>query len=84
MRKTWLRGRENVQKRYLLVVAGFNLSLLMKELTGYGTPKGAAEAWNCFFVSVQTRNFVFCFVLASHEDNPSAIFPLALIAKPVF
>ena len=29
MRRTWLRGRENVHKRYLLHVAGHNLSLLM-------------------------------------------------------
>ena len=28
MRRTWLRGRENVHKRYLLHVAGHNLSLL--------------------------------------------------------
>ena len=31
MRRTWLRGRENVHKRYLLHVAGHNLSLLMRQ-----------------------------------------------------
>ena len=44
MRRTHLRGRENVQKRYLLHVAGHNLSLLMREIMGSGTPKGAASA----------------------------------------
>jgi transposase len=34
MRRTWLRGRENVHKRYLLHVAGHNLSLLMRQLIG--------------------------------------------------
>ena len=34
MRRVWLRGRENVQKRYLLHVAGFNLGLLMRMLIG--------------------------------------------------
>ncbi len=29
LRRTWLRGRENVHKRYLLHVAGHNLSLLI-------------------------------------------------------
>jgi len=29
MRRTWLRGRENVHKRYLIHVAGHNLGLLM-------------------------------------------------------
>jgi len=42
MRRTWLRGRENVHKRYLLHVAGHNLSLLMRQLIGAGTPKEAA------------------------------------------
>jgi hypothetical protein len=27
MRRTWLRGRENVHKRYLIHVAGHNLGL---------------------------------------------------------
>jgi transposase len=41
MRRTWLRGRENVHKRYLLHVAGHNLGLLMRLLIGAGTPKEA-------------------------------------------
>ena len=41
MRRTWLRGRENVHKRYLLHVAGHNLSLLMPQLIGAGTPREA-------------------------------------------
>ena len=44
MRRTWLRGRENVHKRYLLHVAGHNLSLLMRQLIGAGTPKEAVAA----------------------------------------
>ena len=41
MRRTWLRGRENVHKRYLLHVAGHNLGLLMRLLIDAGTPKEA-------------------------------------------
>ena len=33
MRRVWLRGRENVQKRYLIHVAGYNLGLIMRLLT---------------------------------------------------
>jgi len=44
MRRTHLRGRENVQKRYLLHVAGHNLSLAMRQIIGSGTPKEAASA----------------------------------------
>ena len=39
MRRVWLRGRDNVQKRYLIHVAGYNLGLLMRLLTGAGTPR---------------------------------------------
>ena len=42
MRRTWLRGRENVQKRYLIQVAAYNLGLVMRALLGAGTPKAAA------------------------------------------
>ena len=39
MRRAWLRGRENLKKRYLVHVAGYNLGLIMRLLTGAGTPR---------------------------------------------
>jgi hypothetical protein len=39
MRRTWLRGRENIHKRYLIHVGGYNLGLLMRLLTGAGTAR---------------------------------------------
>ena len=39
MRRAWLRGRENLHKRYLVHVAGYNLGLIMRLLTGAGTPR---------------------------------------------
>src|SRR4051795_11803731 len=48
MRRTWLRGRENVHKRYLIHVAGHNLGLLMRLLIGAGTPKEAVASGWCF------------------------------------
>ncbi len=44
MRRTHLRGRENVSKRYLIHTAAFNMGLIMRKLTGFGTPKGWAAA----------------------------------------
>lgn len=40
-RRTTLRGRENIRKRYLIQAACANLSLLMRHLSGIGTPKQA-------------------------------------------
>ena len=48
MRRTWLRGRENVHKRYLVHVAGHNLGILMRALFGVGTPKETAVIRNAF------------------------------------
>ena len=39
MRRAWLRGRDNVHKRYLIHTAGYNLGLIMRLLVGAGTPK---------------------------------------------
>ena len=44
MRRLWLRGLENIAKRYLIHVCGFNLGVLMRALFGVGTPKGWADA----------------------------------------
>jgi len=43
-RRTRLRGRENVSKRYLLQASAANLGLVMRSLFGHGTPRGLAEA----------------------------------------
>jgi hypothetical protein len=42
-RRTRLRGRENVSKRYLLQASAANLGLVMRRLFGRGTPRGLAE-----------------------------------------
>jgi transposase len=43
MRRTHLRGRENILKRLLIHVGGFNLSLVLRLLTGKGTPRGLQD-----------------------------------------
>ena len=53
MRRAWLRGRENIHKRYLIHVAGFNLGVLMRALHGQGTPREAAEAAYASFSSCE-------------------------------
>jgi transposase len=40
MRRVHLRGRENIFKRLLIHLCGFNLSLVMRQCTGKGTPRG--------------------------------------------
>jgi transposase len=40
MRRAHLRGSTNVRKRVLIHIAAFNLGLVMRQLTGRGTPRG--------------------------------------------
>jgi transposase len=40
MRRLHLRHRDNIAKRLLIHAGGFNLSLVMRELIGKGTPRG--------------------------------------------
>ena len=44
MRRSFLRGLENIEKRYIIHLAGFNLGILLRALFGFGTPKGLADA----------------------------------------
>ena len=46
LRRTTLRGRANIEKRYVVGALCYNLSLLMRRLFGIGTPKQAlAKGW---------------------------------------
>lgn len=40
LRRTHLRGHDNILKRVLIHCGGFNLALLMRHLVGHGTPRG--------------------------------------------
>jgi transposase len=40
MRRTHLRGHENILKRLLIHASGFNLSLILRKLIGFGTARG--------------------------------------------
>ena len=44
LRRVHLRGHANVLKRLLLHVSGLNLGLLMRRLTGVGTPRASRAA----------------------------------------
>jgi transposase len=67
MRRTWLRGRENVHKRYLIHVAGHNLGILMRLLIGVGTPKQAAARGRGFIVVLRTQNTLAIILFAAAE-----------------
>ena len=77
MRRTWLRGRENVHKRYLIHVAGHNLGILMRLLIGAGTPKEAVACGWCVLILLPTTDGAadeaILMVLVAHSAIPALI-----------
>jgi len=80
MRRARLRGRENIHKRYLIHVAGFNLGVLMRALFGQGTPRQAAQAKNAFAFVIRTDDALL-FVIFALGDGDIAGY-VAIAAHP--
>jgi len=76
MRRAWLRGRENVHKRYLIHVARYNLGLIMRLLTGAGTPRGVRARVSAWFVAIPTSDggcILLLIVVAADQTEALAI-----------
>ena len=73
MRRTWLRGRENVHKRYLVHVAGYNLGILMRALFGAGTPREAANIRFAFLYLIQVTDTIAFVILAASDAETAAL-----------
>jgi transposase len=54
MRRTHLRRHDNIIKRLFIHAGAFNLSLVMRKLSGYGTPRGFQGRLNALLVLLQT------------------------------
>jgi len=81
MRRTWLRGRENVHKRYLVHVAGHNLGILMRLLVGAGTPREAGgPGAGLSVLRLHTQAAAIILVVASPDGF--AILVIAAAADP--
>jgi len=81
IRRAWLRGRENVHKRYLIHVAGFNLGVLMRALYGQGTPREAAEAL-CAMILVLQSDAATAFALIAVLEGEFVALIGILVAQP--
>ena len=80
-RRTTLRGRANIRKRYLIQAACANISLLMRRLTGFGTPKQALAACSDAVGTILGVILVFVrFIcgtrLAEHRDGGLLLAPI--------
>jgi transposase len=53
MRRTHLRRHDNIIKRLLIHAGAFNLGLVMRKLSGYGTPRGLQGRLNALLFVLQ-------------------------------
>jgi hypothetical protein len=82
MRRAWLRGRENVHKRYLIHVARYNLGLFMRLLTGAGTPRGSLARVSMWFGAIPTANGALILLLVVLSADRLAALAISLQPDP--
>ena len=83
MRRVWLRGRENLHKRYLIHVAGYNLGLIMRLLTGAGTPRGSLAPVSVWLGAIVASDGGYILLLVVIAGDQIAALAVSLQPDPV-
>ena len=70
MRRAWLRGRDNLHKRYLVHVAGYNLGLIMRLMIGAGTPRefSARASVHLMLLTTAADTLISILIVASNTQ----------------
>src|SRR3954468_8603163 len=87
LRRTWLRGAGNVEKRYLIQVAAHNLGLVIRHRFGAGTPRQAAALFWLVSDECQGRSIaIWTILVPSYADQrtTAGASPVVLIYLLVF
>ena len=83
MRRAWLRGRDNLKKRYLVHVAGYNLGLIMRLLVGAGTPREFLAGASARMLALTTADDAVLVVLTVAAGTETAMLVVALMPEPL-
>ncbi len=75
MRRTHLRRHDNIIKRLLIHAGAFNLGLVMRKMSGCGTPRGLQGSLNAFlfFIQLLWKVSVSATTRQSHLSEPHAV-----------
>src|SRR3954469_18931174 len=87
LRRTWLRGVENVEKCYLIQVAAHNLGLVIRHRFGAGTPRQAAALFWLVIDECQGRGLAIWTILVpscADQRTTGGASPVVLIYLLVF
>jgi hypothetical protein len=83
MRRAWLRGRENLRKRYLVHVAGYNLGLIMRLLVGAGTPREFLARASASVLAFTPADDVVLVVLVITTGTEAAMLAVSFEREPL-
>jgi hypothetical protein len=82
MRRAWLRGGENLRKRYLVHVAGYNLGLIMRLLLGAGTPRELVAGASAYLLALTTADGTVFAILFTITDSETAMLAVSFKSEP--
>ena len=82
MRRAWLRGGENLKKRYLVHVAGYNLGLIMRLLVGAGTPREFLARASAHLLLLTTADGAVLAILVVATGTEAAILVVSVQPEP--
>jgi transposase len=82
MRRAWLRGCQNLKKRYLVHVAGYNLGLIMRLLLGAGTPRELLAGASAHLLAFASADGTLSVILAAATDAEAALIVLSFRPEP--
>ncbi|HEX6474824.1 MAG TPA: transposase [Candidatus Limnocylindria bacterium] len=83
MRRAWLRGRENLHKRYLVHIAGYNLGLIMRLLVGAGTPREFLAGGSAYLLALVNANGAALAILVVTIGTETAMLAVSLAPEPL-
>jgi transposase len=83
MRRAWLRGRENLHKRYLVHIAGYNLGLIMRLLVGAGTPREFLAGGSAYLLALVNANGAALAVVVVTTGTETAMLAVSLAPEPL-
>ena len=73
--------KKNIEKRYIIHIAGFNLGILLRALFGFGSPRGWADAGaGLIFVRIGNLNLLILVIwLPNVADTPDCVMMVIMI-----
>ena len=85
LRRTWLRGVLNVEKRYTIQVAAYNLGLVIRHRFGAGTPRQAAvTAYFAFLVRNTAIYASYSFILPLDATRRATVGASPIVFEKLF